>query len=181
MMMSCPRPCLFPTRHGPAGHAPVLHRSFRADPATVRKALLLLRERFDGSVGDEVIGRLELALAEILNNICQHGAPQEIGSPGARPRSPLVQLCIVGHGGGIACAVSDDGVPLPPDCLGPRCLPAGIGSTLPEGGFGWFLVHELTASLRYSREGERNFLAFIVPLPDALTPDAEPAADRPVQ
>lgn len=166
-------------RSAPQSRQPMLHRIFRADPMTVRDALVYLRERFDGSAETEVLSRLELALAEVLNNICEHGGNQETETIG-RPHSPLVHLFVVRHVGGIACAVTDDGRPLPPDCLDPRSLPyidsaqdmpaeeQGDVMLLPEGGFGWYLIQDLTASLSYFREGRRNFLAFIIPVVDAL-------------
>jgi len=159
----------------PVIRRPMLHRIFRADPMTVRHALSFLRERFDGSAGEEVIFRVELALAEILNNICQHGGEGAAERPDGRSHAPLIHLCVIRHVGGIACAVTDDGIPLPDHCLGahilPRAPPADERSALPEGGFGWFLIQDLTASLSYFREGRRNFLAFIVPLGEATSGD----------
>lgn len=167
---------------------PMFHRIFRADPMTVRDALVFLRERFDGSAADEVIGRLELALGEVLNNICEHGTRDEARRLDGRVHSPLIHLCVVRHVGGIACAVTDDGKPLPPECLDPRSLPyIGHGEDdllmLPEGGFGWYLIQDLTASLSYFREGRRNFLAFIVPVgdhpPGEINWNEAPTAKRP--
>ena len=163
-------------RQVPPGRQPMLHRIFRADPLTVREALAFLRERFDGSAEDEVISKLELALAEVLNNICEHGARHEAMRLDGRSHAPLIHLCVARHVGGIACAVTDDGKPLPLSCLDPRDLPyvdivAGDTASillLPEGGFGWYLIQELTASLSYFREGRRNFLAFIVPVTEPL-------------
>ncbi|KGJ05982.1 serine/threonine-protein kinase RsbW [Paracoccus halophilus] len=164
----------------PPGRQPMLHRIFRADPMTVREALVFLHDRFDGSAGDEVIARLELAVAEVLNNISQHGAQHGALPLDGRPHAPLVHLCVARHTGGIACAVTDDGRPLPSTCLEPAALPyAAPGpdspkppdiSALPQAGYGWFLIRELTASLSYFREGRRNFLAFIVPVNDPLPP-----------
>lgn len=171
-------------RMAPHSRQPMLHRIFRADPMTVRDALLYLRERFDGSAGNEVLSRLELALAEVLNNICEHGGIEEF-EPVRRSHSPLVHLFVVRHVGGIACAVTDDGRPLPPDCLDPRNLPHAAHDEiaddtvesdlllLPEGGFGWYLIQDLTASLSYFREGRRNFLAFIVPVAEGEALAAE--------
>ena len=168
-------------RAAPNSRQPVFHRIFRADPLTVRDALVYLRERFDGSARDDVIARLELALAEVLNNICEHGSRDEAQRLDGRIHSPLIHLCVVRHVGGIACAITDDGRPLPPECLDPRSLPyidtdaSGDDSVLmlPEGGFGWYLIQDLTASLSYFREGRRNFLAFIVPVGDIADKDAQ--------
>ena len=159
-------------RPAPGGHRPMFHRIFPADPRTVRNALVILRERFGNSAEIEVIGRLELALAEVLNNICQHGMQEKSLQRDGTVKAPMIHLCVIRHVGGIACAVTDDGTALPPDCLQPRQLPrhdavSGYGedpADLPEGGFGWFLIQELSASLSYFREGQRNFLGFIIPI-----------------
>lgn len=45
--------------------------------------------------------------------------------------------------------------PRPPDIEGVE--------SLPEGGFGWLIIHGLTRSLVYFREGSRNLLAFNIP------------------
>lgn len=173
-------------RMAPASKQPMFHRIFRADPVTVRDALIYLRERFDGSAESDVISRVELALAEVLNNICEHGSRDEALRMDGRIHSPLIHLCVVRHVGGIACAVTDDGKPLPPECLDPRTLPYLTAPEndpdellmLPEGGFGWYLIQDLTASLSYFREGRRNFLAFIVPLDGIENPPPD-YADMP--
>lgn len=170
-------------RQPPPTRQPMLHRIFRADPLTVREALVSLRQRFDGSAGDEAIGRLELALAEVLNNICEHGAPDGMSPPCGQAHAPMIHLCVARHVGGIACAITDDGRPLPPDCLGPRTLPWSGGPPatseamlrLPEGGYGWYLIQDLTTSLSYFREGRRNFLGFIVPVAEPMQGAAAPA------
>ncbi|ABL68931.1 ATP-binding protein [Paracoccus denitrificans] len=182
-MNASPEPAGSRLRRPPPRRQPMFHRIFRADPATVRAALLFLRERFDGSAGDEVIAKLELALAEVLNNICEHGTRYEALRLDGRAHAPLIHLCVARHVGGIACAVTDDGRPLPPSCLAAHGLPwtappprdAEAILLLPEGGFGWFLIQDLTASLSYFREGRRNFLAFIVPVTEPLLQNA-PAA-----
>ena len=87
---------------------------------------------------------------------------------------------------GIACAITDDGQPLPQSCLEIRRLPWDLPdpaledaiATLPEGGFGWFMIQDLTASLSYFREGRRNFLAFIVPVTEPLITEATLAGER---
>ena len=167
-------------RQVPPGRQPMLHRIFRADPLTVREALAFLRERFDGSAAEDVIAKVELALAEVLNNICEHGSQHDALRLGGRVHAPLIHLCVARHTGGIACAITDDGQPLPPACLDPQTLPYILPepsgedaiAMLPEGGYGWYLIQDLTASLSYFREGRRNFLAFIIPITEPLTQDS---------
>lgn len=67
------------------------------------------------------------------------------------------------HAGGLACAVADDGTPLPPSCLVPARLPPPEIAALREGGFGWFMIRDLTQSLFYFRERRRNVLCFHIP------------------
>ena len=135
---------------------PMFHRVLQADPHDVRQALTDLRARFAPSVNDDAMGRLELVLAEVMNNVAEHAA-----APGAGSGS--MHLCVIMQEGGLSCAITDDGGKLPADCLKPRSLPALDPLDLPEGGFGWFLIQGLTQSLCYYREDHRNCLAFTVP------------------
>lgn len=196
-----------------ARRQPMYHRVFRAENIAVRAALMGLRIRFGNQLEDEVIGRLELALAEVLNNICEHGGIALSLSPEARPpaenrtpakpapsirstgagttkaaapaqapaqeascgRAPTIHLCVIRQSNGIACAVTDDGIPLPEGCLLPFGDPTFStyrsrekdSPDLPEGGFGWYLIQDLTHAMCYYREDQRNFLAFTVPFADA--------------
>lgn len=135
---------------------PMFHRVLSADPQEVRQTLTDLRGRFDAVVNDDAMGRLELVLAEVMNNVAEHA-----GVSGVRPG--LMHLCVVMHDTGLSCAITDNGNQLPPDCLKPRNLPVMDPLDLPEGGFGWFLIQGLTQSLCYYREDHRNCLAFTVP------------------
>ncbi|SDE56575.1 serine/threonine-protein kinase RsbW [Paracoccus isoporae] len=136
----------------------VFTRSFRATKDTVRESLLALTDRVRGHVGADLMSRTELVLAELLNNVAQHGRPRGMGA------QPLVHMSIVAQPDGLACSVSDDGGLLPGVCLSPR---APDPATYPEGGFGWFLIDHLTQSLVYFRENDRNFVAFTVPVEQA--------------
>lgn len=140
---------------------PMFHRILKATPETVRDALGAVRARFRDEVGEDTLGRLELVLAEVMNNIAEHAGDHV--APGQIVRPPLVHLWVVGHDGGLACALSDDGASLPAECLLPRDLPQIGSEDLPEGGFGWYLIQDLTQELCYYREGRRNFLAFRIP------------------
>ena len=197
---------LFPLVSDPGGQSErtyqtMFHRVFRADPVVVRNVLADIRQRFRDDVCDDTLGRLELVLAEVMNNVAEHGpqprdpanrippgsAPRQsippdggagdiISNSGSslrrRPSTPAIHLCIVRHTNGLACAVTDDGVSLPDHCLLPRSLPAPNDEGLPVGGFGWFLIQDLTQALCYYREERRNFLAFSVPF-DADTVSAD--------
>ena len=138
---------------------PMFHRVLQADPDTVRQTLQDLRTRFAPQVSADAMGRLELVLAEVMNNVAEHASLAPL--PGTGSRS--IHLCVVMHDNGLSCAITDNGNRLPADCLLPRSLPAMDPLDLPEGGFGWCLIQGLTQSLCYYREDHRNCLAFMVP------------------
>ena len=51
----------------------------------------------------------------------------------------------------------------------PEGLPAELGDRLedlPEGGFGWFLIRQLSETVTYLRQGDRNNLSLTFPLSD---------------
>ncbi|TFL18973.1 ATP-binding protein [Jannaschia formosa] len=108
-----------------------------------------------------------IVLGEVLNNIVEHAlsdAPE----------------------GWIDCAVSlverdlsietcDNGAPLPPTLVSSAALP-DVGAeveTLPEGGWGWFIVHSLTDDMTYERRDGMNRLCFSL----KGNPAAFPATD----
>lgn len=132
----------------------VFTRSFRADADAVRDTLIALGERMQRHIPTDLMGRSELVLAELLNNIAQHGRAEGDGP------LPLVHLSVVAQADGLSCSVSDDGGLLPKICLDSQ--PPEPASH-PEGGFGWFLIGHLTQSLAYFRENDRNYVAFTVP------------------
>ena len=160
---------------GPAGALPgrrpdlkmrMFHRVLQADLEAVRQALIDMQDRFDGHASSDALGRIELVLAEVLNNIVHHGAGLgKDAAPGSPPLRPVViHLTVTRHEGGLACAVSDNGSPLPPECLiGVETLPPSEAAALRGGGFGWFIIRDLTQSLFYFREDDRNFLCFNIP------------------
>jgi serine/threonine-protein kinase RsbW len=137
----------------------MFHRVLQAELDDVRQALKDLRTRFASQVNSDVMGRLELVLAEVMNNVAEHASLDPV--PGMK--SHTIHLCVVMHDNGLSCAITDDGGTLPADCLLPRALPTLDPLDLPEGGFGWCLIQGLTQSLCYYREDHRNCLAFMVP------------------
>lgn len=142
----------------PRGEAKIFHHSFNADPLSVRVALRTALARFLRQMTREEAGTLELVLAEVLNNIVEHGY--------AESGRGMITLSLVRDGRGLSCSISDDGVELPPTCLqrvtGEAARPQP--EALPEGGFGWFLIRDLVEDLGYHRANDRNLLAFRLPL-----------------
>lgn len=171
---------------GPRGTPRIFHQVMGATLVNVRKALAAMRLRFDGSADAGTLDRLELVLAEVLNNIALYGSdgqpaagalavegmPAERGwyaetaevNPDAADARPVViHLTVTQHASGLACAVVDDGTPLPEACLtgGDRLAPDI--AALQAGGFGWSIIRDLTRSLMYAREDDRNVLCFDIP------------------
>lgn len=136
----------------------IFHQTISADPLTVRTALHTTVARFAGQISSDEASTLELVLAEVMNNIVEHSY--------CNGRNGKITLSIVRDGDGLSCSVSDDGVPLPPGCLAPQLPPKTDCEIedLPEGGFGWYLIRDLTRDLGYRREGDCNLLAFHLPL-----------------
>lgn len=164
-----------PSGPPPRAEAPrIFHRVMDASLVNVRHTLIDLRNRFEGRADPDTLNRLELVLAEVLNNITLHGAdgqpvPGALTAEGLSPDGEpddrvVIHLTVTQHGGGLACAVIDDGSPLPESCLiFPDSAPTPEVSAMRAGGFGWFIIRDLTRSLFYFREDDRNVLCFNIP------------------
>lgn len=128
---------------------------FLASEPAVRTILGDLRGWLHGAnVPADSLGTVELVLAEALNNIVEHAYAQTGRGP--------VQMSVRRHKAHLAFDVLDQGLPLPGLVLPVPNLPGTDGPvcTLPEGGFGWFLIHRLTYDLTYQRDTGRNHLCF---------------------
>lgn len=89
---------------------------------------------------------VEIAVAEALNNINEHGGA--LAHLNGRAGPLRIDITIVDHG-----------PPLPQATLSPAAPPpAHLPTTLPEGGFGWPLIHALTSEVAYQRIGDENRL-----------------------
>lgn len=143
---------------GPLFPGPIRHE---ATPPAVRDMLADITQRMKhGGTGPATIGTVQIVLAEILNNVCEH----------AQARWVTVQL----HHDGplIWIEVSDDGLEMPGESLPTGRTYSGESlADCPEGGFGWHLIRSLSTQLSYRREGGRNHLRCAV---DAAT-ESRPA------
>ncbi|MFY0308280.1 ATP-binding protein [Leisingera sp. D0M16] len=113
------------------------------------------------------VDEVQIALTEAVNNVVEHA--YEESAPGdVRIRGELSpeRLWI---------SIQDAGSPFPKGEL-PEGKPADISvptDSLPEGGFGWFLIRELASQVQYERsEGNNNLslcfeIQVISPSPDA--------------
>jgi serine/threonine-protein kinase RsbW len=144
---------------------------FPSDPMAVRSALGGVREGLSYvRLPADVQGKLELVLAEALNNVVEHAhAGRADGIVEMRVRHDGSDRAPV-----LTCELIDDGVPMPDGSPAP---PPSLeieadAALLPEGGFGWMLIHELAQDVGYERFEGRNRLRFQL---DAAE-EAEPGA-----
>ncbi|WP_425044412.1 ATP-binding protein [Primorskyibacter sp. S87] len=95
---------------------------------------------------------IEIAVAEAINNVVEHAyAKQENGE---------IRISLHIATDSLSIALMDQGAPLPDERL-PQGKPADLSGplgTLPEGGFGWFLIRELARNVSYSRNLGHNRL-----------------------
>ncbi len=129
----------------------------KATPEDVRKALGELCEAVRPlGLPAELTGTVELVLAEVLNNIVEHAyAGANAGHIDLRARY---------MDSGFRFEITDEGSEMPGGML-----PVGEHvdldtdlNALPEGGFGWYLIHDLTENLQYHRASGRNQLRFTI-------------------
>lgn len=139
-----------------------IHICFTSSEAGVRKALAqLMRHLQRHAVGEDDRGKIQLVLAEALNNIVEHGYAD--GREG-----PIGLQCTLSRQG-LHITVTDHGMEVPPRVLfpepatDPRGFPGLLPDNLPEGGWGWFLINELAENLIYRRRGGRNELQLHLP------------------
>lgn len=142
-------------------NTPEVNIEFESDPALVAAAL---GKVIDGLSplqlsADQSI-TLELVLAEVVNNVIEHAYAEQPGHP--------VNIAAYGTTDCVTCQVIDHGKSMPHERL-PKGAIHDLEvelSDLPEGGFGWFLIGELTQDIRYSRADGKNHLSFSMPLTD---------------
>ncbi len=121
--------------------------------AKTRQALVQFCEWLSQQAsGRELSGTVELVLAEALNNIAEHAYAQ-------LPPGP-VQIDANLISGSLTVRLRDCGHLLPNAVMPEGRLPDTDVplESLPEGGFGWFLIHNLTQHLSYQHVGGENHL-----------------------
>ena len=124
----------------------------------VRVLLRRLREQLaEYGVSEPTCASAEIVLAEALNNITEHAYANQPGGE--------VEVCSQVGSGMIRFTLSDQGGALP----GTR-MPRGKNPEtkvpfheLPEGGFGWMLIRNLTSSVTYDRDETGNRLTLTLP------------------
>ena len=128
---------------------------FAAREASVRCAMNSIRQSLRALAIEElVVGTVEIVLAEASNNIVEH-AYEDSGEG-------TINLKCKRSQGLLLFELVDEGLPFPKQTLPPKQvhdLNAGLDE-LPEGGFGWGLIRDMTTSLAYRRIEGRNILRF---------------------
>ncbi len=130
---------------------------------TVREALALVRDKMRArGLSEDICGNVEIALAEALNNIVEHAYADISGTVEITGEIKKQRLLL---------DLRDHGHPMPELALPKGNLPDHEVALedLPEGGFGWFLIHSLTMKLLYNRQADGNCLTMVFSLQDNLT------------
>ncbi|MEL7259409.1 MAG: ATP-binding protein [Pseudomonadota bacterium] len=128
----------------------------KANESAVSDSLQNLRTGLaESGLEAETLGRVEIALAEVLNNITEHGQ--------AETGVDTVRLSARISDQDIRVEIRDSGTAVPEVCLNSAHLPDNSGPlhSLPEGGFGWYLIHNMVDDLRYSQEHGENQLELV--------------------
>ena len=131
----------------------------QANFLSVRSALQAVTEELQKSRGKNryPTDETELVLAEVLNNIVEHGYKD---NPEGEIKITL-SYCIEG----LRIVTQDTGVSMPGLTI-PSPQPVETDVTLynlPEGGFGWSLIHLMTSECFYQRKMDSNYLCFVIP------------------
>lgn len=130
--------------------------SFPPDELEVRQGLAALRAGLSHNVGSGHLDTIEIVTAEVLNNIVEHAFT------GQDTLAGKIHLNASFKVGRVCLSVEDNGVPMPEGMLPQpqtHLLDPSAPETLPEGGFGWGLIHTLCAELNYTRDGDWNRLS----------------------
>ena len=116
-------------------------------------------DRMRTALATDPIGRMKaedavIVLGEVLNNAVEHAL--------AGRTDGWLDLTVCAVGGSLEVTARDDGRPMPPMLLGGGDLPdmGDVVADLPEGGFGWFLIHTLADDMIYERADGTNCLTF---------------------
>lgn len=144
----------------PTAPPDIVHR-FTSGTAQVRQALDQTRAQVRAAQVDaSLCDTAQIILGEVLNNVVEHAYAFDEGHP--------IELSIWLRDDGLWCEVCDHGAPMP-NGVPPAGLRADVDPAarddLPEGGFGWAMVRELTEDIQYHRTDSTNQLLFLIPNP----------------
>ncbi|MDE4275169.1 ATP-binding protein [Phaeobacter gallaeciensis] len=128
--------------------------SFTATELDARSGITQVVKRLRGlGIPELRVDEVQIALAEAVNNVVEHAyAGKTPGDVRIRCSLEPERLWI---------NITDAGAPFPEGEL-PEGKPANLDvapEDLPEGGFGWFLIRELTSDIHYERSVGNNQLS----------------------
>lgn len=94
---------------------------------------------------------IQIVLAEALNNVIEHGFSHDL--------TGNIDVRLEQYQKNVTLIIVDNGKPyLPPGAASNPLIAATKTNDLPEGGFGWFLIQEITNSYDYVRRDQKNQL-----------------------
>jgi serine/threonine-protein kinase RsbW len=131
--------------------------TLKATDLQVRDALQRIKQyTTDWKLSEDACINVEIVLAEALNNVVEHAYA---GIPDG-----IITIDCAFDGEGMSIVISDQGHPVPEAVFMRHHsrLHAVNTSELPEGGFGWGLIHELTHELKVSRIGKTTLLSLTI-------------------
>jgi serine/threonine-protein kinase RsbW len=133
--------------------------TFGATDINTRSALEDILSKLRPISADPVdLETLEIILAEVFNNIVEHAYDNT--------HNKLVHAQFTLDRNTLSVQVRDHGKPMPQETL-PEGSLADLNvefADLPEGGFGWFMIKELSQNLEYNRVGQEIHLSFEIAL-----------------
>lgn len=132
------------------------------DFASVRGALKSLSAWLDNNVcSADQSDRIELTVAEALNNVAEHGGVTS---------HQYITLFARQEPSAIRIVIRDQGKAYPGNALPKPKVQNALD--LPEGGFGWMLIHTLADEVSYQRIEPGNVLTILFSVEN--TPDIRP-------
>lgn len=128
--------------------------SFRATELDARNGIVSVVEQLKTlGIPEDRVAEVQIALAEAVNNVVEHAYT-------GCPTGDVVIRCKLDPDR-LWVNINDAGMPFPEGKL-PTGAPVEIGEeleSLPEGGFGWFLIRELASDVQYERSNTHNKLS----------------------
>jgi len=126
--------------------------SLANDQNKVPDALLSLDSWLDASkIPTSTRSDVQIVLGEALNNVIEHGFEGNGGG--------AINLMVHCANGKVTAVLEDNGREfMPPNITKTPVDVTGNQLALPEGGFGWFLIYQITDSFNFERRKNKNNL-----------------------
>ncbi len=140
----------------------VITKLIPVDYRWVRRAIHEVEEDLlQADISKEDTGSMSIVLAEALNNVVEHAFDENEGEK--------ITLIIRKRSRSLIVEIRDSGRPMPKGRAPMGNHPMtefNQFDTMPEGGYGWFLIRELVQDLVYDRQNDENILFFRYKLSD---------------